>query len=389
MTDGAQPFLPTGTPGTSEQEDIYSRLREVDWTFASAKTREGVHGLHPYPAKFIPQIPRTLIEHLHPGRGGVVMDPFCGSGTTLVEAQSHGLRSVGVDLHPLACLISRVKTTPLASQNVLRAGREVAHRARDVGSAIPDIPKLDHWFAADVQQALSELTAALSAQPDSPTKDALSVALSAIIVRVSRQDSDTRYAAVENNVTYDDVFRLFDAAVAQLATAVDDAGRPNSTIIHRNILETTADDVGSKVDLVITSPPYPNAYEYWLYHKYRMYWLGMDPLHVRKHEIGARPHYFRKKPATAEDFERQMKSVFELLDSIVVPGGHVCFQVGDSKIHGAIVDNAALVTRAASSFRFSRQLVLERSIPRTRTAFNPKNARIREEKIVVFKRVQR
>ena len=43
----------------------------------------------------------------------------------------------------------------------------------------------------------------------------------------------------------------------------------------------------------MTSPPYPNAYEYWLYHKYRMYWLGMDPIAVRQQEIGARPHYFR------------------------------------------------------------------------------------------------
>jgi site-specific DNA-methyltransferase (cytosine-N4-specific) len=59
--------------------------------------------------------------------------------------------------------------------------------------------------------------------------------------------------------------------------------------------------------------PYPNAYEYWLYHKYRMFWLGMDPLKVRAKEIGARPHFFRKNGATMHDFERQMTLVFRLL----------------------------------------------------------------------------
>ena len=76
------------------------RLTAADWHFATAKTQTGVHGIHPYPAKFIPQIPRQLIEILAPSAGSVVFDPFCGSGTTLVEAQSAGYSSVGVDSQP-------------------------------------------------------------------------------------------------------------------------------------------------------------------------------------------------------------------------------------------------------------------------------------------------
>ena len=53
-------------------------------------------------------------------------------------------------------------------------------------------------------------------------------------------------------------------------------------------------DVGDEgFGRLVTSPPYPNAYEYWLYHKYRMYWLGFDPIPIRENEIGARPHYFK------------------------------------------------------------------------------------------------
>jgi tRNA G10 N-methylase Trm11 len=73
----------------------YDRLTEADWTFEGARTRGETHGIHPYPAKFIPQIPRALIAALHPRDGTAVMDPFCGSGTTLVEAAAEGLPAIG------------------------------------------------------------------------------------------------------------------------------------------------------------------------------------------------------------------------------------------------------------------------------------------------------
>ena len=71
------------------------------------------HNFHPYPAKFVPQIPRILIEALT-DVGDTVLDPFCGSGTSLVEASILQRYSVGFDLNPIAGLISRVKTTVLS-----------------------------------------------------------------------------------------------------------------------------------------------------------------------------------------------------------------------------------------------------------------------------------
>ena len=88
---------------------VRAKLDSVAWDFTDADSRAGAHSMHPYPAKFIPQIPRALIELFHPGDDSAVLDPFCGSGTTLVEAASYGLQGIGVDLNPLATLVARVK----------------------------------------------------------------------------------------------------------------------------------------------------------------------------------------------------------------------------------------------------------------------------------------
>ena len=85
----------------------------------------------------------------------------------------------------------------------------------------------------------------------------------------------------------------------------------------------------------IFSPPYPNAYEYWLYHKYRMYWLGYDPIEVRTHEIGARPFYSGSGRLTEDDFAGQMQSFRRLLVA-TAPGGMCFVVVGDSIIRGRV-----------------------------------------------------
>jgi site-specific DNA-methyltransferase (cytosine-N4-specific) len=197
----------------------YARLQQIDWTFADARTRGQTHGIHPYPAKFIPQIPQAQITALHPGDGTAVMDPFCGSGTTLVEAALADIPAVGVDLHPLACLISKVKVT-LLSRSLTAAAECALQRAHQTDNTPPTIPALDHWFRQDVQRALAALIRSIDAETDSDIRDALRVAFSSIVVRVSNQESDTRYAAIEKNVSAEDVWERFHAAAQTIERAL-------------------------------------------------------------------------------------------------------------------------------------------------------------------------
>jgi site-specific DNA-methyltransferase (cytosine-N4-specific) len=369
---------------------INNKLQNIDWTFKDSFTCGQTHGIHPYPAKFIPQIPSSLISELHPKDGTGILDPFCGSGTTLVESLRNGIPAVGIDLHPLACLLSKVKVTPL-SKGLSSAAKEIIERAHDVDITPPEIPALDHWFQKDIQHSIASIKDCIDRELDKDVRDALCIALSSIIVRVSNQDSDTRYAAVKKNINAKDVFDIFYKSVKKVEKAISNTWDPlfpppQVDIINKNILSVTSKDIKIPISLVITSPPYPNKYEYWLYHKYRMYWLGMDPIAVRNSEIGARPLYFKRKPQTAKDFEDQMSIVFKTLYDIVIPGGHACFQVGNSIIRGEKIDNAQIITRAANKAGFKDTFSVEREIPPSRKTFNPDHTGAKEEYILIFQR---
>lgn len=379
--------------GNRQTDHVVSKLQSIPWDFSEARTNTGPHRIHPYPARFIPQIPAALIDLFYPGNDAAVLDPFCGSGTTLVAALERGIRSVGIDVNPLATLIAKVKTTPLHN-SIRQLASDVSGRAKtniEQGIVrIPSIPRLDHWFQRDIQLALAAVIREIESVNDVDAADALKVALSSIIVRVSNQESDTRYAAIHKDFTQEDLWRAFSRAVDTISLALQNIGGdlfrndPQVRLITKDIMQVEPADVGEGVGLVITSPPYPNAYEYWLYHKYRMYWLGMDPIAVREAEIGARPHYFKKNHQTEHDFERQMGRCFWLLSKTVRKGCYACFVVGRSVIHGRHIDNEALLERAAFRHGFRKAGSIQRTIARNRKAFNLSHATIDHERIVVF-----
>jgi len=375
--------------------DINDLLQSVEWDFADTNSSNTVRSIHPYPARFIPDIPRALIRLFYPEDGSAVLDPFCGCGTTLVEASSAGIPAIGIDLHPLATLIAKVKTTPIPCSELDQARRVVISSAKkrleEKSYTIPAIPRLNHWFEPPVQMSLASLIEAINEVDDVDVGDALKVAFSSIVVRVSNQDSDTRYAAVKNGIESQAVLTEFEKAVLVLESSLDDSNalfprngaRPQ--LITKDVLQVEPWEFDKRVGLVITSPPYPNAYEYWLYHKYRMYWLGMDPVAVRELEIGARPHYFKKNPFTEKHFETQMSRVFWLLSQIMQTDALACMVIGRSIIRGRVVDNELLLERAATANAFSKVGAAYRNINIRRKSFNPANCGIDKEAICIFR----
>ncbi|KHE66229.1 RNA methyltransferase [Pseudomonas aeruginosa] len=365
-----------------------SRLSSIDWSFADRERPHAIEAIHPYPAKFIGELPRTLMRELPCPKGTLVFDPFAGSGTTLMEAQRLGLHSVGVDLNPIACLIARVKTGPTPSNLIASANAISAAAVGSRAGRTWDIPNVDHWFKEDVQISVAALLEQIDQEADPATHAALRLALSSILVRVSNQDSDTRYAAVDKKISSSDVFSQFDRAVEKLNNALQSRtwNQAPARVIEANTLTLNPEALGGKVGLVITSPPYPNAYEYWLYHKYRMWWLGFDPLAVKAQEIGARAHFFKRNHHTEEHFWNQMRETFTLISKVLVERGYACFVIGRSKIHGKIIDNADIIQAVAAEAGFTTTARIERAISATRKSFNLSHANIKTETVLVLQK---
>lgn len=374
---------PTGCP-----EDIATRLQSIDWRFTEDRLSDPIESIHSYPAKFIPAIPGALLDVLPIPQGSSILDPFVGSGTTLVESQRRGHPSTGIDLNPIACLISRVKTSPLPV-GLLDAAEDLARAAgrSDLTNTRADIPRVDHWFREDVQRVLANISAGIETLPIQQ-HDALRLALSSIVVRVSNQESDTRYAAIDKDVRGTHVAPLFLAATQRIESALRRRrwALTPTTVIERDAQRLVADDLPARVGAIITSPPYPNAYEYWLYHKYRMYWLNRDPIAVRAAEIGARPHFFKKDPHTPRHFFDQMLTVFKASTAHLVPAGWLCVVVGRSRIAGHDIDNAAMITEVAAQLGLKPEVEIVRQISATRKSFNLSHARIKTESILVFRK---
>ena len=389
----------------SVHQDPLSSLQGIDWDFASDNRRSTTRDLHPYPAKFIPEIPSTLIRHLSQP-GDTVADVFCGSGTTLVEALRQGRNAIGVDASPLACLISKAKTTTLTVEErdtLYRVADDAHRRARSLAEGLfssrtfisagwrPDDETLDFWFQPFVIEELAECLELVRGVPE-PAQTVAKAAFSAIVVAVSRQDSDTRYVRRVKNIEPGDTFRRFGRSVRTALSILEQTSStfPSgswSEVVHANVLDRPSIQPKS-VDLVVCSPPYPNAYSYHLYHRTRMVWLGMDQPLFKKQEIGSHRKYSSKgkDAATVETFEGELRDIMGWLAELLPTRRYACFVVGDSTLKGERIDNADVISRAGSATGFREVYRAERVLNAKRKAFNPMIGKIKTERVLVLQR---
>ncbi|MBI4490126.1 MAG: MerR family DNA-binding transcriptional regulator [Deltaproteobacteria bacterium] len=384
----------------------FEKLESIDWDFVNAKTNYLTHGLHPYPAKFIPQIPNALIQELS-SVGETVADIFCGSGTTLVEALTLKRNAIGIDANPLACLISAAKTTRFQDNDTLTLS-VLADKALQLAGSVslsvpnlfgtdgfnttafrPDNKALSFWFDPFIVEELAEILSWCRALPTESAKNVALTAFSSIIISVSKQDSDTRYVRREKKLSAGDAFRRFAQALSDSIRAVTELTElvePRFTckIHHSDVL---AEPEIGPVDLVVCSPPYPNAYSYHLYHMTRLVWLGMDQKKFKREEIGSHRKYSSRgtNGATARTFRNEMGAVFKWLRKFLKPGKFACFVVGDSTVRGEKISNVDLISGVAAEHGLVELTRILRRLQDTKKAFNPTIGKIKEEQILILR----
>ncbi len=400
-------FARTGQDGTRVESAPLGNLRSLDWDFRDAKTDYLTHGLHPYPAKFIPQIPNALIQELS-SVGDVVGDIFCGSGTTLVEALLLKRHAVGIDANPLACLISKAKTTRVTDEDTA-ALQELAERTAGLSevigstddqhslfpptemfaSEVPDNDAIGFWFEPAVTKELAHIRAMISELRSKQARLVADTAFSAIVVNVSRQDSDTRYVRRQKAVRSGDVFRRFSRSLTNAAQATTELTALVEPRFQRNVHYANVLDAPSVelLDLVVCSPPYPNAYSYHLYHMTRMLWLGMNQPEFKAVEIGSHRKYSRKGSgaATGATFAEEMSRVFRWLRNCLRRNAYACFVVGNSTIRGEQFNNADAISRTAAQQGFVEEARLQRRLLDAKKAFNPSIGKVKQEYILILR----
>jgi site-specific DNA-methyltransferase (cytosine-N4-specific) len=163
-----------------------------DWDFAKTDTKYMTHGIHPYPAKMIPQISKRLIER-YGTKKGLVLDPFTGSGGVLVEARLAQLNSVGIDVNPLACLLSEVKANPVDPNILENSWKKLdANIQNDIqNNTNYDLPKalykvkLDYWFKEQTTKDLVTIRNNIQRIENVPIRKFFSICLSSTVRKVS------------------------------------------------------------------------------------------------------------------------------------------------------------------------------------------------------------
>jgi len=392
-------------PGQAHEDEWKAALESQDWSFHDEPTDSLTHGMHPYPAKFPPQIPARLIEILT-RPGNVVLDPFCGCGTTLVEALRLDRAAVGTDINPVAVLVSEAKTlrvnavTECALEELEEAVESDAARERGEPFLFsgrwpacsptppPLIPNLRHWFDATAIREIGLLLARFERMGDKPGAKIARAALSAILVAVSNQDSETRYTARPKALAPGDVLASFLRKLREvrslLVTFRDVPSVREARVFLADARNLPVRALGA-VDAVVTSPPYANAFDYHLYHRHRMYWLGHDPAELRRLEIGSHLNYQRRGNGI-ETYRHDMRLCLESMAAILKPGGPCVFVVGDSVFFGKVVDNAKVIVDVAAELGYRCLAVVGRRLHPIRRSMIKPARRARIEKIVLLVR---
>lgn len=378
--------------------------------------------IHPFPARMAPEISRRVLAELP--RGSRVIDPMCGSGTVLRNAVELGHDAVGVDLDPLAVLLSRSWTTPVGAHRLLHDAQVIVDRAMSLASGEVRSPWseiatgqfAEFWFGEAQRLDLLRLSTVLRRSRLKSTPF-LWVCLSRLIITkdhgasLARDVSHGRPHRVMTSNGFD-VFAEFVRAARLVARRLEPSLIHGTAIVVQEDARLLSAGTLGCFDVAITSPPYLNAIDYLRAHRLSLIWMGYEVSQlqvIRAEEVGAErtqlaspievegfiapesarglaPRFVGWVRRYASDMEATMRS----LASVVRPEGVVVVVVGNSLVRGASIDNAGIVIKCAEAASLKLVDRTRRAIPARRrylpppTHGSPFAKRMREESVLTF-----
>ena len=340
--------------GEAAEARLLGKLLRVDPALARALT----HGFHSYSGRMHPTIARGAVEAWSEP-GDTVVDPFCGSGTVLVEAMGLGRAARGVDASPLGIAIAAVRTTTLGPAGLAQLENEAIRISEESGERARKRkrPIMPAWaqnelgrFHPHVLLELLGLRELVMATDDDEVGRALRMCFSSILVKFMKsgpeapRDGETKRIArgIPSRMLADRAAELSHGLVALERRTPKGTPAPEARLGDARDLSHIA--TGSAT-LVVSSPPYAGTYDYAAQHDVRFSWLDLPRKFFRKTQLGARGTRLGADPDSWRAGQRQW--IGEIA-RILRPGGHAMLVVGDGVVGDEPEDAPDAVASVAS-----------------------------------------
>lgn len=327
------------------EEYIIKMLNGVDWDFPGSGTQEySINSLHWFPGNFIPQIPNYLIKILSK-ENDLVMDPFCGSGTTGVEAALLGRNIIMSDISSAAILVSKGKVGLIRSE--LKWLEELISEFR-LGRMknYPDLPPansaVEDWLHPTTFKDLRCIWGHIQ-NYNSDQRSVLELAFTDTLFKCAapvpiRAENRTRrrhhWGWVADNVlpkrkAEHDAFSLFSGFLEQAYLARKCSSFNDINSIGCEKADARFNLLGNPIDLIVTSPPYLGVIDYVLSNRLTYYWMGWNIPEEISNEIGARR--YRDRKAASSDYLNEMILVRDNWYAQLKVGGFLAIVIGSSQ----------------------------------------------------------
>ena len=374
------------------------KLKNIEWSFIENDTRYLTHPIHRYSSKFIPQIASTLIQNLT-NENDHILDCFCGSGTTLVEANLLKRHSCGIDLNPLACLITKVKTTPIPSKILLKNVNEfldnlhldlsILHGNTILNLDVKTIPnedenlneELKRWFFPEMLRELCLINYHAEKIKNENVANLVMITISEILRKCSRASSSFPNLMIDKNrKPVKSVFTIFERQLKENIQKIIEYTEQSNAKYIPIILKQDSTDLSNlasnSFDLAICHPPYVGAVPYAEFLKLSLLWLSLDYKYYDSILIGGR----RQRKDVLERFLNSMELVMMELIRVIKPGKNCAVIIGNPQVHGELIKLNELITEIGVKVGFSVKFETKRE------RINMRKGRVRDEFVIIFKK---
>ena len=384
------------------RDEKYVRKIDYSWDYRGEKTKSHTHGIHTYPAMFIPQVGRRLLE-TYSKEGDTICDIFCGSGSALVESRLIGRNAYGIDLNPLAIFLAKAKATPINPQKLTKeylALLDRVEKIKDKEIQRPDFKNIDFWFKDKVIVKLAKLKKAIREIKDETIQNFLMVAFSET-VRYSSNTKTGEFKLVrvkgEKLEKHDpDVIGIFRKhAEKNIAGMTDFYKDAKKDVWTKIIYGDSSKDNGIKansIDCIITSPPYGDSrttVAYGQFSRLSAQWIDVfddpnDASGVDNYLLGGKatknlihtlPSDYLKESlekiakqdeARAKDvlsFNLGLNECLKQAHRILKPGKYFCLVVGNRLVKQVRIQTDFIIAELAEKIGFTCEDIIVRNIP--------------------------